>query len=76
MQGDDSILPNEPDPEMLEEIATGRRGLGNHELRSMKDSLLIETSNMLGVSLLTAQNLLREYGELREQCLQSSCDYC
>ncbi len=29
----------------------------------MKDELLVETANMLGVSLLTAQALLRDHGE-------------
>ena len=52
----------EPDPELLKEIADGPLALGDHDLRSMKDELLIQTAEMLGVNLLTAEVLLRQYG--------------
>ncbi len=40
----------EPDSELLEEIAEEPKGMHDTDLRSMKDALLIETSEMLGVS--------------------------
>ena len=56
-------MVSEPDPELLQEIAEGPVAMADQDLRSMKDKLLIETAEMLGVNLLTAEVLLRQYGE-------------
>jgi len=53
----------EPDPELLQELAEGPVAMMDRDLRSMKDKLLIETAEMLGVSLLAASTLLKEYGK-------------
>lgn len=42
------MIPD-PDPELLEELADQPTGMQDTQLRSMKDQLLIETSEMLGV---------------------------
>ena len=56
-------MATEPDPELLQELAEGPVAMLDQDLRSMKDKLLIETAEMLGVSLLTASTLLKEYGK-------------
>lgn len=58
-QNDKPISSIEPDADLLHEIANGPMGMKDHDIRSMKDELLIETSHMLGVSLFTAEVLLR-----------------
>lgn len=47
----------EPDTELLEEIAEAPVVMQNQDLRSMKDTLLIETSEMLGVSCVLAKGV-------------------
>ncbi len=56
-------IVSEPDPELLQEIAEGPVAMVDQDLRSMKDKLLIETAEMLGVNMLSAAALLRQYGE-------------
>lgn len=57
-----AALVADPDPELLQEIAEGPVAMQDQDLRSMKDKLLIETAEMLGVNLLTAEVLLRKHG--------------
>jgi hypothetical protein len=45
----------EPDSELLEEIAEAPQAMQDTDLRSMKDALLIETSQILGVSGVSVQ---------------------
>lgn len=44
-----NLVAADPDPELLQELADQPTGMQDTELRSMKDQLLIETSEMLGV---------------------------
>lgn len=46
----------EPDPEQLKEIADAPVAMLDKDLRSMKDALLIETAEMLGVSSQSLHN--------------------
>ena len=48
-QGDDQDSSLDPDPELLQEIADAPTGMRDKDLRTMKDSLLIETVQLLGV---------------------------
>lgn len=41
---------DEPDHALLHELAEGPMAMRDKELRSMKDQLLIETTQLLGVS--------------------------
>ena len=51
LQNDPGELVTDTDPALLEELADQPTGMQDTELRSMKDQLLIETSEMLGVSV-------------------------
>lgn len=48
-QNDPGELATDTDPDFLQEIAKQPTGMQDTDLRSMKDQLLIETSEMLGV---------------------------
>ena len=50
-QGDDQDSSLDPDPEMLQEIADAPTGMRDKDLRTMKDTLLIETVQLLGVGV-------------------------
>ena len=49
IQNDHGDFVPDPDPELLQELADQPTGMQDTDLRSMKDQLLIETSEMLGV---------------------------
>ena len=48
------------DPELLQELADQPTGMQDTELRSMKDQLLIETSEMLGVGTSVCMRMCRQ----------------
>ena len=50
-QGDDQDSSLDPDPELLQEIADAPTGMRDKDLRTMKDTLLIETVQLLGVGV-------------------------
>lgn len=49
LQNDSGEVMTDTDPALLQEIAEQPTGMQDTDLRSMKDQLLIETSEMLGV---------------------------
>ncbi|CAI8031040.1 Ankyrin repeat and IBR domain-containing protein 1 [Geodia barretti] len=61
----------DPDHTHLMELAEAPSGMRDSDLRSMKDQLLIETSELLGVSLFTSEALLRHHGWSKEQLLEA-----
>lgn len=48
-QNDPGEVVTDTDPALLQELAEQPTGMQDTDLRSMKDQLLIETSEMLGV---------------------------
>eukprot|EP00731_Ephydatia_muelleri_P020266 Em0012g1091a len=63
--------PVQEDALRLQEIADAPKTLEGKDIRSMKDQLLIETTQILGVPLFTAEALLRKYSWSKEQLLQA-----
>ena len=63
LQKEDEDAVVETDTARLEEIADAPTGLRDRDLRSMKDQLLVETADVLGVSLFNAELLLRKHGQ-------------
>lgn len=64
----------EPDSDLLEEIVEAPVVMQDTDLRSMKDTLLIETSQILGVCLQSAETLLKHYGWSKENLLEAWVD--
>ena len=57
VQNDPGEIVVDTDPALLQELAEQPTGMQTTDLRSMKDQLLIETTEMLGVSLVVIEPL-------------------
>ncbi len=64
---DDHEVGLDPDPAALQEIANAPQAMKDSDIRTMKDQLLIETAQLLGVTLFTAEALLKNHGRRGEK---------